>query len=90
MGFTGGDKATDWKVSDAPDRFIELLKKSIIGIEIEITSMGGKFKMSQEMGMGDREGVIKGFSNLESERAKEMSKLVQARSDLKEANKANG
>ncbi|CEI62846.1 unnamed protein product [Fusarium venenatum] len=60
MGFTGGDNPIDWKVSDAPDKFIELLKKSIIGIEIEITSMGGKFMMSQEMGMGDRQGVING------------------------------
>ncbi|KAM0306514.1 hypothetical protein HYE67_002523 [Fusarium culmorum] len=89
MGFTGGDNPVDWKVSDAPDRFVELLKKSIIGIEIEITSMGGKFKMSQEMGMGDRQGVINGFSKLESETAKEMSKMVQARSDLKEAKKAS-
>ncbi|KAH6994210.1 putative FMN-binding domain-containing protein [Fusarium venenatum] len=78
MGFTGGDNPIDWKVSDAPDKFIELLKKSIIGIEIEITSMGGKFKMSQEMGMGDRQGVING-----------MSKMVQVRSDLKEAKKAS-
>ncbi|KAG8673352.1 hypothetical protein FPOAC2_06795 [Fusarium poae] len=89
MGFTGGDNPVDWKVSDAPDRYIELLKKSIIGIEIEITSMGGKFKMSQEMGMGDRQGVINGFSKLESETAKEMSKMVQVRSDLKEAKKAS-
>ncbi|KAM6525316.1 hypothetical protein FALCPG4_010871 [Fusarium falciforme] len=88
MGFTGGDNPVDWKLTDAPDRFIQLLQKSIIGIEIEITKMGGKFKMSQEMGMGDREGVIKGFSRLESERAQEMSKLVQYRSDLKEAKKA--
>jgi transcriptional regulator len=89
MGFTGGDNPVDWKVSDAPDRFVELLKKSIIGIEIEITQMGGKFKMSQEMGMGDREGVIKGFARLGSETAQEMSKLVQNRSDIKEAKKAN-
>ncbi|KAJ3540861.1 hypothetical protein NM208_g4870 [Fusarium decemcellulare] len=87
MGFTGGDNPVDWKVADAPDRFIELLQKSIIGIEIEITSIGGKFKMSQEMGLGDREGVIKGFSRLGSETAKEMSKLVQYRSELKEAKK---
>lgn len=88
MGFTGGDNPVDWKVSDAPERFIQLLQKSIIGIEIEITKMGGKFKMSQEMGMGDREGVVKGFSRLESDTAQEMSKLVQHRSDLKEAKKA--
>ncbi|KAL6915832.1 hypothetical protein FSST1_007327 [Fusarium sambucinum] len=89
MGFTGGDNPVDWKVDDAPDKFIELLKKNIIGIKIEITSMGGKFKMSQEMGMGDRQCVVNGFSKLESETVGEMSKMVQVRSDLKEAKKAS-
>ncbi|KAF5025959.1 hypothetical protein F66182_1994 [Fusarium sp. NRRL 66182] len=87
MGFTGGDSPVDWKVSDAPDRFIDLLKKSIVGIEIEITQMGGKFKMSQEMSLGDREGVVEGFSKLDSEVAQGISKLIQSRSDLKERTK---
>lgn len=61
MGYTGGDNPVDWKVSDTPDRYIDLLMKSIIGLEIEITSLEGKFKMSQEMSVGDREGVVEGF-----------------------------
>ncbi|KAF4981264.1 hypothetical protein FZEAL_2890 [Fusarium zealandicum] len=88
VGFTGGDNPVDWKVSDALDRFVALLQKSVIGIEIEITHMGGKLKTSQEMGMGDREGVIKGFSRLNTVTRKAMSELVQERSDLKEAKKA--
>ncbi|KAM5354260.1 hypothetical protein ACJ41O_000910 [Fusarium nematophilum] len=88
MGYTGGDNPVDWKVSDAPDRYVDLLMKSIIGIEIEITSMGGKFKMSQEMSVGDREGVVKGFGRLEGETAQAMSKLVQHRGELKDAKKA--
>jgi transcriptional regulator len=88
MGYTGGDNPVDWKVSDAPDRYIDLLMKSIIGIEIEITSLEGKFKMSQEMSVGDREGVIEGFKTLGSETAQAMSRMVQHRGELKNTEKA--
>ncbi|KAI1369190.1 transcriptional regulator PAI 2-type [Xylaria arbuscula] len=86
MGFTGkGDRQGSWKVSDAPERFIELLRTNIIGIEIKIDRLEGKFKMSQEMSLGDREGVIKGFAGLGTETGTAVSKLVKERSDLKES-----
>ncbi|KAF5975897.1 transcriptional regulator [Fusarium coicis] len=86
MNYTGkGDQPGPWKVSDAPERYIELMKKNIIGIEISIHRLEGKFKMSQEMRKGDREGVIKGFANMESEAAQGIATMVQERSDLKEA-----
>ena len=44
--------------------------------------------MSQEMSPGDRQGVVKGFASLGSEVGAEVSKLVQERSDLKEARAA--
>jgi transcriptional regulator len=47
MDYTGrGDRPDPWKVSDAPERYIELMKKNIIGIEIAIDRLEGKFKMS--------------------------------------------
>lgn len=39
-----------WKVSDAPASYVNTLKKGIIGIEIRIQSIAGKYKMSQELG----------------------------------------
>ena len=89
MDYTGkGDRPGPWAVTDAPERFIELLQKSIVGIEITIDRLEGKFKMSQEMSPGDRQGVVKGFASLGSEVGAEVSKLVQERSDLKEARAA--
>ena len=89
MGYTGlGDRPGPWKVTDAPERYIDLLKKNIIGIEITIDRLEGKFKMSQEMGLGDREGVIKGFANLGGEVGTEISRVIKERSDLKEAKTA--
>lgn len=84
MGYTGGDRPSEWKVTDAPERFIELLKRNIIGIEIEVERLEGKFKMSQEMGKGDREGVINGFENLQSERGDDIAKVVRERGEIKD------
>lgn len=62
MGYDGLDgRRKEWQVADAPEKFIGLLKKSIVGVSIEITRLGGKFKMSQEVKKEDREGVIEGF-----------------------------
>ncbi|KAH7022287.1 putative FMN-binding domain-containing protein [Ilyonectria destructans] len=88
MGYTGGDAPVEWKVSDAPSKYVDLLRKGIIGVEITITRLEGKFKMSQEMGVGDREGVIKGFAKLDSETGQAMSKLVKERWEIKDAAKA--
>ena len=77
MGYTGeAGRASEWKVSDAPERYIQLLKKNIIGIEIEIHRLEGKFKMSQEMGQGDRKGVVEGFAKLGSDTADWISDTV--------------
>ncbi|KAJ5748774.1 uncharacterized protein N7511_010470 [Penicillium nucicola] len=84
MGNTGGDKPAPWEVSDAPVNYVELLKKNIIGIEIRVERLQGKFKMSQEMSKGDRDGVIKGFEQLESEVGNGIAASVRERGDMKD------
>ncbi|KAG8666569.1 hypothetical protein FPOAC2_11686 [Fusarium poae] len=79
MGYTGGGRPTQWKVTDAPEKYVDLLKRNIIGIEIEVTKLEGKFKMSQEMGKGDQDGVIKGFESLGTEAGDDIAKIVQER-----------
>ncbi|KAJ6473557.1 transcriptional regulator PAI 2-type [Mycena vitilis] len=86
MGFTGeGERPNAWGVKDAPASYTDLLKKAIVGIEIEIDRLEGKFKMSQESGEGDRNGVIEGFRQLGSDVAREMASLVKERGDPKRA-----
>ena len=50
-----------WAVSDAPDDFIETLARGIIGIEIAITRIDGKKKMSQNRPEADRMGMLAGL-----------------------------
>ncbi|KAL2869309.1 uncharacterized protein BJX67DRAFT_370904 [Aspergillus lucknowensis] len=65
--------SSPWEVSDAPVSYVDLLKKNIIGIEIKIDHLQGKFKMSQEMRPSDRQGVINGFENLGTEAGKALN-----------------
>ena len=48
-----------WKMSDAPRDYMEMMVKSIVGIEIEITRLIGKFKLSQNRENRDRLNAAK-------------------------------
>ena len=50
-----------WAVSDAPYEYTEKLIDSIIGIEITITDLKGKWKVSQNRPPRDRASVIEGL-----------------------------
>jgi transcriptional regulator len=64
-----------WKVSDAPDDFIAAQLKGIVGVEIPVLSIEGKWKVSQNRLALDRQGVING---LRAERAcPEMLELME-------------
>ncbi|MCU4576445.1 FMN-binding negative transcriptional regulator [Acinetobacter courvalinii] len=50
-----------WKMSDAPDEYIARLLQDIVGIEIQITGITGKFKLSQNREKADALGVVDGL-----------------------------
>jgi transcriptional regulator len=50
-----------WSVSDAPDDYVQQMLKAIVGIEIVLTSLIGKWKVSQNRSAADREGVATGM-----------------------------
>ena len=54
-------EARPWAVSDAPDTFIAVMLRGIVGFRIVIARLEGKWKMSQNREMADREGVVKGL-----------------------------
>jgi transcriptional regulator len=51
-----------WKVSDAPNDFIEQQMKAIVGVEVTIERLEGKWKMSQNRSAADVDGVIRGLN----------------------------
>lgn len=56
-----GGRPETWSIDDAPVNFIEMQKRAIVGIEIEITEIAGKWKVSQNRASADRAGVAVGL-----------------------------
>lgn len=53
-----------WMVSDAPQDFTDILIEQIVGIEITITRLQGKWKVSQNQSSENQESVIEGLHKL--------------------------
>jgi transcriptional regulator len=52
-----GTGAPPWKMSDAPAEYIDEMLQAIVGIEITVTRITGKFKLGQNRETRDREGA---------------------------------
>lgn len=55
------DRVKPWKVNEAPENYLQLLQKSICGLEIEISKIESKLKFEQKMKRQDIDGVIEGL-----------------------------
>lgn len=71
-------RAQPWAVDDAPEDFVRAQLKGIVGMEIEITSIIGKWKVSQNRPAGDIAKVADGFASASEPHANaEMANLVR-------------
>jgi transcriptional regulator len=71
-----------WEVGDAPEAYIDAQLKTIVGFEMPITSIEGKWKMSQNRPEADREGVIAGLEERNSGLDSDVSNEVRTRKQL--------
>jgi transcriptional regulator len=55
-----GPRKAPWKVSDAPDDYVAMQLKAIVGVVLHISRMVGVRKLSQNKSPADRAGVIAG------------------------------
>jgi transcriptional regulator len=65
-----------WRVSDAPADFVEALLKGIVGIEIPIATLTGKWKVSQNRPEVDKQAVVNALRLREDDRSHAMATLV--------------
>ena len=56
-----GGRPAPWAVSDAPADYVETMLGAIVGIEIALSSLVGKWKVSQNRAAADRAGVAAGL-----------------------------
>jgi len=69
--------AEPWQVSDAPAPFIQQLLGAIVGFEVPIRTLQGKWKLSQNRPQGDRQGIVKGLSAIGDDAAASLAKMVR-------------
>jgi transcriptional regulator len=50
-----------WALTDAPETYVEAMLRGIVGFRLAITRLEGKWKMSQNREMKDRDGVVRGL-----------------------------
>ncbi len=73
-----GELAEPWQITDAPAEYVEKMLAGIVGIEIGITSLAGKWKISQNQPEANRAGVVAGLGERGTDQAVDMAALVAA------------
>ena len=66
-----------WAVSDAPDDFVASQIKGIVGLEIPIARIEGKWKVSQNRPQADRNSVVDGLRELGPEAAAMAQQVIE-------------
>lgn len=72
-----GGRTEPWAVTDAPEDFLAAQLKGIIGIEMTIEAIEGKWKVSQNRPAPDRIGVAEGLAAEADPQAARMERLVR-------------
>jgi transcriptional regulator len=74
--FNEAARAEPWAVTDAPESFVAAMARGIVGLEIEIMRIEGKWKVSQNRPEADRRGVVEGLRGEPDATAGAMADLV--------------
>lgn len=77
----GKDQQNPWKVTDAPDEFIQNLVQGIIGIRFYIENVESALKMNQHHSEENRLGAIKGLSQSQQMSDLHVSRIMQKLED---------
>jgi transcriptional regulator len=66
-----------WAVTDAPAAYVQRLLGAIVGIEIQVTSLSGKWKVSQNQPAINRASVVQGLNQAGTADQRGMAALVE-------------
>ena len=69
---------SNWKLDDAPEDYVQTMLKAIIGIEIEVESLVGKFKLSQNRPPEDYDAVVKELDQSPQEMLQAMRQYIKS------------
>ena len=78
-GVHESERGASWRVSDAPSSYVDTMLRAIVGIEIPIGKLVGKWKASQNRAVPDRRGVVAGLVERGDDESRRMAQLVEER-----------
>ena len=70
-------RTAPWHVTDAPADYVDKMVTAIVGIELPVTRLLGKWKTSQNRVARDRAGVVAGLEQDGGDAARAMAALVR-------------
>jgi transcriptional regulator len=73
-----------WAVDDAPADFVAAMLRGIIGVEVAVTRLEGKRKLSQNRPVEDQHGAIAGLDATGERRAVETADAMRATATIRE------
>jgi transcriptional regulator len=72
-----------WKISDAPEDHIEKSLRAIVGLEVAVERIEGKFKLSQNHPARNRAGVVAGLRERDGDGDAELAALMTQQEEPK-------
>lgn len=76
------ESPTPWTIADAPEEYIHKMLSAIVGVEIAVNSMIGKWKLSQNQPEINQQGVIQGLSSLNDAASQGVASMVSGQVEL--------
>lgn len=67
-----------WHVTDAPEDYLRAEMRHIVGIEMRIESLIGRYKLSQNRDAADREGARAALAAAPTERERDLAAAIEA------------
>jgi transcriptional regulator len=71
------NQESPWSINDAPEQYIKRMLPAIVGLEVQIESITGQWKVSQNQPEINKQGVIAGLSKEQTSDAIKIAELVQ-------------
>lgn len=73
------DSPAPWRMADQPPDYLATMLKNIVGFEIAVTRLEGKYKLSQNRPAGDRPRIIAALEGRGDDDARAVARLMRDR-----------
>ncbi len=75
----GREPAPPWRIEDLPEPYVESMLNGIIGVEIAVNRLEGKFKLSQNRPVADRPRIIAALERRDDSDSQAVARLMRER-----------